>query len=1098
MFPTHLLGALAQIAALPPGSEQERAVLARWKGRQGGEALPKHLAEAADGLAAALLSLARSEEGLGELCQLVREPGGEAVLAWCGASARRRDVAFARIFEALARERGRAPVEEAARARVLEGPLLDALACVPLLGDGLQLREPLNAQARARIEILLWEAGACAMEIPALGRWVFASSQTFDEMIWHPAHGDLRGRVLGARCLEICACAMPDDPELLGRTLQLLQPLLLHPEPLVWIHAARALGRLTGEVPQLEGTLLDWVLSETQILRQRALTAFASLPAKRLKYLGSQLVPILASRDEDPWVLAAIAAASPYLFFERRDLWEKLARRILAGDGGAVTARALARGLAVLWRRGERAPEVEATLRELREIARFARTDNLEEARRWNEVRVATDPIEQAERDPLDLEVGLDNLVRQAAQYDDDEADGRAARLAASFVSTFQEARKAALAAASTRQRAAAMNAMESCARSFALRLWAPLLATHPHGDPVPEPDLGQAWKLMSTTPAEILDEVKERRQGGAFNAEVDPTLEILALRLGGYALDACGEDTRLGPGRGPTAHDTCLWLRKLEALSDENHEPTPALRGALSSLFWRLVDSTRGTALGEVDDVAWLGPFAGWWGLVIERPAMLQQLGTALPMMNRGALQECCDHAEALRRAIGSGAPNGNWGADAGEALVLLNAEESELFYALAGLAEALGHFASAAGHRPDLEALCTDLVLASHKLHAALADPVKALRNVEGQQEISLAPQATENIPRVTALMARAIRARQPTLLDVWLASLDPVTSSLVEGALQGAIARTPPPPPAPKKSEPRVIQGYELVKPLGQGGIGFVWLVRKPGADRLFVLKIPKADALAAATESEREGILASFIEEAKALAGLYHPNVANIIDRGVADGAPFLVLEYLIGADLKAYATARLMTLPELRQIVLETCAGLSALHGAGLVHRDIKPANLWLRLPLAQGEIFDPTRHRDPLLTPPLSSVVIDFGMVRSIRVPQASAGRFIAGTPGYIAPEQVLDPVELDPRADLYSLAGCIYNLTTGRAFFDDIQSERDRIIAHLRRDPFEDATRLRPFPASVAKLLRAATARAPGDRPTPMQFGREFIAAVG
>src|SRR4029077_9189915 len=136
-----------------------------------------------------------------------------------------------------------------------------------------------------------------------------------------------------------------------------------------------------------------------------------------------------------------------------------------------------------------------------------------------------------------------------------------------------------------------------------------------------------------------------------------------------------------------------------------------------------------------------------------------------------------------------------------------------------------------------------------------------------------------------------------------------------------------------------------------------------------------------------EMEREGILASFVEEARVLAGLYHPNVANIIDRGVSGAVPFLVLEYLIGADLKQYAGARLMTLFELRRVVLESCAGLAALHTAGLVHRDIKPANLWLRLPLAGGVNFDPDKHRDPALVQPLATVVIDFGMVRAVRVP---------------------------------------------------------------------------------------------------------------
>jgi serine/threonine-protein kinase len=187
----------------------------------------------------------------------------------------------------------------------------------------------------------------------------------------------------------------------------------------------------------------------------------------------------------------------------------------------------------------------------------------------------------------------------------------------------------------------------------------------------------------------------------------------------------------------------------------------------------------------------------------------------------------------------------------------------------------------------------------------------------------------------------------------------------------------------------------------------------------------------------------------------------------------------------------------MSLFELRQVVLDVCAGLAALHGAGLVHRDIKPANLWLRLPLGGGQGFDPSQHRDPGRAQPLSTVVIDFGMVRAIRVPDAVGGRFVAGTAGYIAPEQVLDPVELDPRADVYALAATIYNVVTGRAFFDEIEGLRDRFIAHMRRDPFEDTDRLRGFPAAVAKLLRAATARDAAGRPSPLELGREFAAAL-
>ncbi len=1102
MLSTPALDALSTLTmALEGRTELADALRLRLKsdGREGSAGLTEKLRAAADLLGSEMPAFTRSAGNPEDIAAHFAEGAGEMLLLWCSASTWRRDVELAQLLTIAMRSGFEDQARATARDRVIEGPLLDALACVPLLGGGAELLQPVNIEAHARLQILIWEAGATALEVPDFGAWLWRSTATFNAMIRDPARGALRGRVLAARCLEITVGAMPtSDPDLVGRTLRVLQPLLLHPEPLVWVHAARALGRLTGPMEELQGMVLDWVLGESKLLRQRALTAFASLPAARFALVAGQLAAIIRSPEEDAWVLAAIAAATPYLFFERRDLWNRLAKRILAGDGGAITARALSRGLATLWRRGGSRADIEAPLRTLREMARHAKATTLDDTRRWIEVIAVTDAVDGAERDPLDLELGLENLVRIAAQYDDEEGDARAARFAGALGPTFHEARRITLGTGRIRQRAAAINALEGSARAFALRLWVPLLATRPGGDPTEEPDLGETWNAVARAPAEILDLVRDRRHAEGGDLENDLPLEVLAIRLGGYALDACGEDSDLGPGRGPTAHETCLWLRKIEGLADGTRELPAALSGALSSLFWRLVDTTRGTALGEVDDVRWLGPFAAWWALVIDRPTILLQLAQALPMIEAPALSLCCERAEALRDAVSTGALDEAWGPAAAEALAALHAEDTELAHALAGLSRALEAFGIAAGNKPDLEAQCLELVLAGDRLHGALADPVKALHpGSDASAASSLSRSATENAPRVSGLVARAIRARQLSLLDVWFASLGPVTSSLLEAAVRGAIRRTPPPIPKPAKKEPDLIEGYELVKPLGEGGIGSVWLVRKPPSERFFVLKIPKAEALASANEVERAGILTSFTEEAKALAGLYHPNVANIIEYGMSGEVPYLVLEYLIGADLKQYSTAHLMSLYELRQVVLESCAGLSALHSAGLVHRDIKPANIWLRLPLAGGEQFDPLKHRNPAHAHPLSSVVIDFGMVRAIRVPPDVGGRFVAGTAGYIAPEQVLDPVELDPRSDIYSLAGTIYNVTTGRSFFDEIESSRDRIIAHMTRDPFEDPERLRGWPAEMAALLRAATAKKPGDRPTPLEFARDFAAAL-
>src|SRR5580692_4482637 len=308
------------VASFAADPAMEPAVRVRWSLGDGlgtcdprADEVPLAVRAAADELAGALPALTRSVTDTVALASLFAEPAGEVLFSWCSASTWRRDIRVAPLLSMADQGGGfEGRVQAVARDRVVQGPLLDSLACAPLLGDGDALAAPDNAQARARLEICVWEAGASALEVPQLGRWLWGSASTFQAMIRGPAHGALRGRVLAARCLEVSARGMPDDadPELVGRTLQVLQPLLLHPEPLVWVHTARALGRLTGALEQLEGTLLDWVLGESRVLRQRAITAFASLSADRLGLLAGQLVAILVAPDPDGWVLAAVAAAT--------------------------------------------------------------------------------------------------------------------------------------------------------------------------------------------------------------------------------------------------------------------------------------------------------------------------------------------------------------------------------------------------------------------------------------------------------------------------------------------------------------------------------------------------------------------------------------------------------------------------------------------------------------------------------------------------------------------------------------------------------------------------------------------------------------------
>src|SRR6185369_17058104 len=134
---------------------------------------------------------------LSALAKAFAEPAAPVLLLWCYANTWRRDLELAPILVvASARAELRERVSAVASGRVLEGPLRDALACAPLIGDGEQLCLPQNAEARARLEILIWEAGASALEVPEISRWLFGSTSTFEQMVHTPARGALRGRVL--------------------------------------------------------------------------------------------------------------------------------------------------------------------------------------------------------------------------------------------------------------------------------------------------------------------------------------------------------------------------------------------------------------------------------------------------------------------------------------------------------------------------------------------------------------------------------------------------------------------------------------------------------------------------------------------------------------------------------------------------------------------------------------------------------------------------------------------------------------------------------------------------------------------------------------
>jgi serine/threonine-protein kinase len=417
------------------------------------------------------------------------------------------------------------------------------------------------------------------------------------------------------------------------------------------------------------------------------------------------------------------------------------------------------------------------------------------------------------------------------------------------------------------------------------------------------------------------------------------------------------------------------------------------------------------------------------------------------------------------------------------------LGAVECELGRSLLDLGAALALFSTANGTHDDLSLCAHQLAYETERIRTAMDDPALALAEAATSAKFADADSIAEQIES-------SIKNRDTSPIAFWFRKLGPVIGPLVERACDQAVRRTPPPrkkPSAAPASSVPMVAGYELIRTLGEGGMGTVWLVRRPGGARCFVMKLPHKDALAKANDMERQAILSSFEEEARVLTSLYHPNVASIIDSGIHENLPFLILEYLIGADMRNYVRAKLLTLQELKPIVTEACAGLASLHERGLVHRDIKPANIWLRLPLFENTTFDPQLHRDPTKTPVLATVVIDFGLVRAFNI--ETGGRVVAGTAGYIAPEQVFDPIDLDGRADTYSMAATVYHAMTGRSFFDDIADEAQRYLAHAGREPFDAPERAQGLPPALVDLLRRATCKDPTRRLDILDFARQFSA---
>jgi RNA polymerase sigma-70 factor (ECF subfamily) len=252
------------------------------------------------------------------------------------------------------------------------------------------------------------------------------------------------------------------------------------------------------------------------------------------------------------------------------------------------------------------------------------------------------------------------------------------------------------------------------------------------------------------------------------------------------------------------------------------------------------------------------------------------------------------------------------------------------------------------------------------------------------------------------------------------------------------------------------------YEVLAPLGVGGMGEVYRARDARLDRDVAIKV-LPERLAGSAEA-----LARFEREAKALAALSHANLVAIFDVGKDQGIPFAVMELLVGQTLRECLERGGLPLARTLEVGAAVADGLAAAHAHGVIHRDLKPENIFLS---TSGQVK-----------------LLDFGLAR-FAPPEplgatveylTEAGR-VMGTVGYMSPEQASGTIP-DGRGDIFSLGCVLYEMATGRRAFPG-NSAAEVLAAVLRDEPAEMDASGTPFILELEQLVTRCLAKQPEDR---------------
>src|SRR6266567_602539 len=237
------------------------------------------------------------------------------------------------------------------------------------------------------------------------------------------------------------------------------------------------------------------------------------------------------------------------------------------------------------------------------------------------------------------------------------------------------------------------------------------------------------------------------------------------------------------------------------------------------------------------------------------------------------------------------------------------------------------------------------------------------------------------------------------------------------------------------------------YQILRILGQGGMGAVYQARDNELDRIIALKVIRPEL------ASNPGILQRFKQELILSRHVTHKNVVRIFDLGEAEGTKFITMEFVEGEDLRSVLRHHgKFSARKAVAVVQQICRALEAAHAEGVIHRDLKPQNI-MRDP--QGRI-----------------VVMDFGLARSLEFDGMTQTGALVGTLEYMSPEQALGTV-LDQRSDLFAVGLIFYELLTGKAPY-----KADTAIASLMKRTHERAIPASEVDSSVPVSLSAIVSR--------------------